>query len=393
MLRSALLGVLVIACAAPCASAAVGDQLALFTPTPSGDGRGIAVLGASSDAYYSTADGANVIDRVNLATHASEPILTTTLGQIDPGRAFGALAYDAASGTLWAAEYAGNHGLVDRVDRASGAVTRMFDAHDLDPANTGIDGLAVAQDGSLWLSADGLGTATTTIYHITTSGGLVGSFSVGMGNSGLAVDGATLWLADINNHVIAQYDKSGTPTGLRFPTPGVDPEGLSVDTCTFPGRTALWTNSAGFGASPLAAYDIGPSSNTSCPAPAGGPVTTGIPDPVVIRDPGGIAVVPGVIHHKRVPRCVLVRVQAYRAATLSVDIRTGLRGARGVIVAGPAVAVFTRPGIRALCLRLKTERAGFWRAKKAFHFYFTVHLPGRRIDSHHSHRVVIMLGR
>jgi hypothetical protein len=118
------------------------------------------------------------------------------------------------------------------------------------------------------------------------------------------------------------------------------------------------------------------------------PNTAGIPNPGVLQDPDATAVVPGTI--SKLPKgCVLVRVQAYIPATLSVEIRTGKSGAHGAVVGARVSAKFNGPGIRALCVKLAAEPRGFYVRKHAFHFLFTVHLPHRRKDTTHSRPVII----
>lgn len=263
------------------AQAAVGDRLSTFSPPQGGNGRALEVQPGTRTGYYSTISSEDQIRRVDMATQAALSSLDTNLDQSQPGRTFGALSWDSATGTLVGSEYNSTAGRVYRIDPASGAVTLLFDAGETDLQLRGLDGLAVdPADGSLFVSGDGLGLPSTRIYHFTASGTQIGTpIEVPFGNSGIAVDGDDLWLANVDGKRIHRYTKAGVDTGASF-TAGEDlePEDLTVDTCTFPGRKALWVHSAALGsAGPMAAYEIGASTNPGCPQGAGTPS---------LRDPG-----------------------------------------------------------------------------------------------------------
>jgi hypothetical protein len=117
--------------------------------------------------------------------------------------------------------------------------------------------------------------------------------------------------------------------------------------------------------------------------------TSGSPNPVVVGDPSGGAVVPSHVTSVTKNRCVLVRVQAYRPATLSVSILTGRTGSRGGVVGRRANWRFAGPGIHALCIALSKKPRGYYTLKHPFHFFFVVHLPNRRVDTSHSRSVTI----
>lgn len=268
------------------ANAAVGDNLAKFTPSPSGNGRGVEMASSTSrTAYYATYGSENVIYKLDMKSHANSGQLTTNLNAIAPGTSFGALAWDPANGVLWGTEFSSTAGYIDRIDPVSGAVTRAFNARDDDLSNTMIDGLAVDADGTLWVSADGLGQPNMTVYHYSAAGAVLGSFVVPFGNSGIAVDGDYLWLADIDGRNIRRYDKSGNYAGVTISTAGadIDPEDLTIDRCTFTGKKAIWTYDADFASAPLAAFEIGDDNNSGCPAdpastkPPGPPTAISVP--------------------------------------------------------------------------------------------------------------------
>lgn len=262
------------------ASAAVGDQLDTFKPSPSGNGRGIEMYGTSTTAFHSTSTSQEAIHQSNLKTHAS---ISTILTNVSITQGYGALAWDTTKNVLWAVEFAQSTGRVFTINPTNGSAVVAFDMTTIDPAAIGLDGLSVDNDGSLWISADGEGKATTNVYHVTSTGTQIGMFSVSFGNSGVAVDGDNLWLADHDAGQIKKYDKTGAYAGVTVTAAAeIKPEDLTIDDCTFTGKKALWTYSSGFGGSSMAAYEIGDSSNTGCPAseqppqsspPAPGPPT------------------------------------------------------------------------------------------------------------------------
>ncbi|MHB8491906.1 MAG: PKD domain-containing protein [Solirubrobacteraceae bacterium] len=255
----------------------VGAQLTWFVPSPgsgTNGGRGIAISG--STAYISSTD--EPIYVVNLATHQTTGTLETK-GVVPGG--FGALTGDP-SGQLWGSEYQ-NEGWIDKINGA-GAVEEIFNAATFDANNTGIDGLSADSDGTLWLKGEGIGATERTVYHVEPNGHVLGSCIVHLDASGIAVNGADMWVASTNGGHIYEYEKKTTGgdcvpvesggTPVSFPTgeansETVKPEGLALDHCTFQGHLALWAFGAAFVSGPLVAYDLGPYSGTTtdCPAP------------------------------------------------------------------------------------------------------------------------------
>lgn len=284
------------------AVAATGDRLDLFTPSTTGNGRGIEVPGtASTTAYYSTTSSEDRLYVVDLKTHAQGTTLDTNLETLETGRTYGALAWDAVNGRLLGARYRASTAVVDAINVSTGGVSQLFDASATASASlTGVDGLSVDSDGTIWIKADGLSQTTTTVYHLTATGSVISSFVVSFGNSGLVVDGDNLWLVDVNNRIVYQYTKTGTATGVSFSTTGLDePEDATIDNCTFSGKKALWIYTAAFASSSMAAYEIGSSQNTGCPSSSSPttttpttttttPATTTTPTTSpVVTDPGG----------------------------------------------------------------------------------------------------------
>lgn len=265
------------------AHAAFGDQLESFDISTY-EARGIAITG--STALLSNEDSA-AIDEVNLASHESAGEIATTGG---PASGFGALAVDP-TGRLWAAEYSSTEGNIDLIG-AGGAVQKVFNAAELDPEDTYVDGLAIGADGSFWISGEGLQPGPTRVDHFRINSAAetveeVGHFTVPFGNSGVAIDGeGHLWLAEIESSSggwgteIHEYTEAGAEVrSFLFGTAGgeaIHPEGIALDHCTFPGKLALWAYGANGVTSPLAAYEVGTTSDTSgCPARNGPSISAG----------------------------------------------------------------------------------------------------------------------
>jgi hypothetical protein len=249
------------------ARAAIGSHLGSISPSgPGGNGRAVEVRPGTSTGYVTAEGSGSAIYRIDMHDGASAGALQTNLETVCGCQSygFGALAWQPGSGVLWGSEYT-EAGSIVKIDPSSGTVTRVFDASVSDPLDTGIDGLAVASDRTLWVSGDGVAGGPTTIDHFSFAGTLLGSFTVPFGNSGIALDGGHLWLADYGNARIVEYTSSGQPVpGMSFPTTGTpDPEDLAIDNCTFKGKKVIWAYSADIGGQ-IGAYQIGSSDNSGC---------------------------------------------------------------------------------------------------------------------------------
>ena len=241
-----------------------------FTPDPSGNGRAVAFDGLTT-LYYTRFPDVNIY------------MVTTggvSLGPIpNPGRAqCGSLSWDSGLGELWCGSYDGT-GDVYTVHPGTGVATLQF-THAFAPdscyggfASPFIDGLAFdSSDSTIWLSGD----AARTIYHVTSLGAVLGSFTApdhpNTGATGCSTGievapGGFLELAmqtgpDQGPHVIAKIEKAddvNNPpiivsfTALNTNNPGI--EDIAYDAKTFEPRCALWTNQ--FGADVvLTAFDV-----------------------------------------------------------------------------------------------------------------------------------------
>jgi 3D (Asp-Asp-Asp) domain-containing protein len=146
-----------------------------------------------------------------------------------------AVAWDAGRNKLWACA---EHDKVLLVDTSNGSSTLMFSG------NFCTDGLAYdGSDDTLWVSADVAGT----VYHLQTDGTVISANAVtgltgNCGNSGIAVGGTTLYLA--NNGCSEIYgvlkDFSSSTLFASFPARLED---LECDDVTFAaqGVGAIWS--------------------------------------------------------------------------------------------------------------------------------------------------------
>jgi hypothetical protein len=252
---------------APSAPAAVGRELKTISPTPSGNGRAIMVRPGSSIGYFTFEGSQNPIYKLDMRTGKPVGWLTTDLRaachcSVNADFGFGALSWQRSTGVLWGSEYGLGTGWIDKVNPQTGHVTRDFDAKRFDRSASDIDGLAVDSDGTLWLSGD----EALTVYHFSPRGRKLGSFNLPFANAGITVDGNRLWLVDVPDNEVWAYTKRGQPIpGLHFSIVNdiPYPEGISIDTCTFRGKKAIWV----YGASDIgvmAAYRIGRSDNRGC---------------------------------------------------------------------------------------------------------------------------------
>jgi hypothetical protein len=209
------------------AHAATGDQLRqIVAATPACSvGTGLAFDGTNLilDCWSS-----NQLWLVNPANGALVNTLTIT-GASD----LRAIAWDGGLGELWACNGTTQVVLID------------LEAQTATPAFTSqgcIDGLAFdGTDNTLWASWD----ATDHIEHFQTDGTLINSFSLtgklgGYGNSGIAVGGDKLYLANNGGSQIYQCPKDLSSCTLMSTFPARI-EDLECDNITFSPKGAIWS--------------------------------------------------------------------------------------------------------------------------------------------------------
>jgi hypothetical protein len=169
---------------------------------------------------------------------------------IDNG--LGALAYDATRNAIWAGWGNGIPGQVYLINLdASHAVTTSgvaFSAPAAVVCNLD-DGMGYdATDDTLYISDD----CSTTIFHYTTAGALLGSFPWAGNacyNSGVAIGGSLLFEGSDGCSHVWVVDKTTLAPAFDFSTvvagdPNFRDEGLSCDPNTFAGTEVMWSKEA-----------------------------------------------------------------------------------------------------------------------------------------------------
>lgn len=156
---------------------------------------------------------------------------------------YGALAWDNDSKTLWAC---GLHSTVVQVDLSDGSTLSSFPAQ-----GSCTDGLAFdGADGTIYTSGD----VQRTVYHWETDGTLIASHNLstipginpGIGNSGIAVGGEKIYLADnlSANNSIFEVARDFS-SGVLFAEVPRRIEDLECDDLTFaPDNAVIWQQDA-----------------------------------------------------------------------------------------------------------------------------------------------------
>lgn len=212
--------------------AAFGDVLAQFDASTTAGvpacsvGTGIAFDGNS---LLLSCWRSNVLHKVDPVTHSSDGTLTL------PGISdVGAMAYDGGRNGLWVCS---NGSSVRLFDATTGAIDTS-----VTPFNVAgcLDGLAYdGEDDTIWTSPDAHGTT----YQYALDGSPLGADPNGMCNSGIAVGGERLYLADNCANKLWQVDKDfGSQTLLSTFTRRM--EDLECDELTFAPKAAIWAQDA-----------------------------------------------------------------------------------------------------------------------------------------------------
>lgn len=229
-------GGLLLALHAGPARAATGDNLASFDAVVTAGipscsvGTGIAYDGTN---LLLSCWGSNVLERVNATTHLNGGAVTIA-GVSD----LRAMAWDATRGRLWACN---GSSTVVLIDTGTGTVDASVPSFGTDGC---VDGLAYdGSDDTIWSSDD----VASSIQHYTTAGVLIASFPLGgllggCGNSGIAVGGSNLYLANNGCSQIYTLDKAVTSSTLFASFPA-RLEDLECDGRTFAGQNkgAIWS--------------------------------------------------------------------------------------------------------------------------------------------------------
>jgi hypothetical protein len=237
---SAITGASVLALASSAAWAANGDNLRTINADTTGTacadsaggfkvGVGLAFDGASilvSCYNDSTVTAVSPLDGSQVAVH---PIANASW--------LGALAWDNGRKLLWACS--GFNG-IGTIDLSTNVFTPLF-------SGDCFDGLAYdASDDTIWASAD----ASFPVMHYTSAGVPIASFGWpagwgGNGNSGIAVGGANLYMANDGSQQIYVVDKAFASAAL-FATFPARLEDMECDNLTFAGAGlgAIWSKDA-----------------------------------------------------------------------------------------------------------------------------------------------------
>jgi uncharacterized repeat protein (TIGR01451 family) len=196
--------------------------------------------------------GDTTITAVNPA-NGSELLVYTVTG--NGAKAFGALAYDRASGTLWACASYSTDQKTERNSREVGTIT-------LDANGTGtytprfttpgcINGLAFdtgttsQRAGTLWTSAN----IATKVYNWTTSGtqrevhDISSTSAVAVGfNSGIAVGGGNLYLANPQTTTkrVFRVDPAFSAPGVSVLQSSHRYEDMECDDVTYGSQAVVW---------------------------------------------------------------------------------------------------------------------------------------------------------
>jgi uncharacterized repeat protein (TIGR01451 family) len=219
------------------AAAAPGDILRTINMTPpAGCGVSVGIAFDGSELIVSESCD-NFIYRVS-------PADGTVLGYYAvaglSGNGIQAMSWDAKDSLLWLESGGTIWSAVLDKPTSTGVATPRFN-----PGGGFTDGLAFdGTDDTIWYSPD----VSSTIYHYTQAGTLIGTRSGilgNCGNSGLVVaDATSLYMANNGCGEIWFGDKAGTTTTLFASLAGKRVEDLECDNTTFAPKSVIWSKDA-----------------------------------------------------------------------------------------------------------------------------------------------------
>ena len=160
------------------------------------------------------------------------------VNNISGASGFGAIAWDSGRGVLWACQNAGS--FVGTIDMTTNTFTPLFNTSGC------TDGLAYdGSDDTIWSSAD----AAPTTEHYSITGTLLSSHPWGgglggYGNSGIAVGGPLLYLANNGGSQIYTSPKDFSSAPTLFASFPARLEDMECDNISFPGKGAMWSKDA-----------------------------------------------------------------------------------------------------------------------------------------------------
>jgi hypothetical protein len=199
-------------------------------------GTGIAFDGTN---LLLSCDSSNVITAVN-PTDGSF-VRSYTISGVP---ALGAMAWDRGRQALWSCGgFSGDDTIVYQVNLDTQTATQAFGGTSGCPDGLAFDGT----DDTLYLSAD----VATTVQHYKADGTLIANIDVtnrlgGCGNSGIAIGGGNLFLANNGCSQIYKADKTNIATAQLFGTYPARLEDMECDDLTFlsSGKAAIWSKDA-----------------------------------------------------------------------------------------------------------------------------------------------------
>jgi hypothetical protein len=232
------------------ASAATGDLVGSVTFSQDCGGQGLGT-GIAFDGQYLWVS----CFEANPDLLRADPVTGAVSATYNIDNGLGSVAYDANRNALWAGWGNGASGQVYLInlDAAHNVTTSAIQFSV--PAGEVVCGLddGIAYDGTddtLYISDD----CSTTVYHHTTAGALLGSFpwsGAGCYNSGLAIGGSLLFEGSDGCSHVWVVDKVTQLPAFDFSTvvagdPNFRDEGLSCDTLTFAslGKQVMWSKEA-----------------------------------------------------------------------------------------------------------------------------------------------------
>jgi hypothetical protein len=263
---AAFLAVVLLSAGSPAASAATGDLLKTVdvpatAQCTSGIGTSLALVPGSMvnlnqypvlvvTSCFTNTDGAAQGSNLYFLDPSTNPgtLVKTITTSPTPPRGWGSLALRGDKGDLLGCgdDVGGTHAIY-RIDispfngTADGTATFLFNGQS---ALEICDGVAWdTADDTIFQSPD----ISSTIYHYSLSGTLLGSFASPPGcpkNSGLAIGGASLFASCNGDLLVFQLNKSTGAVFNSFTYTGTRTEDLECDPVSFPGSDAMWSKDA-----------------------------------------------------------------------------------------------------------------------------------------------------
>lgn len=239
-----------------------GVVIASAAPSGAADGNILRTVTAQG---YSCSVGTGIaFDGTNLLLSCNDDNKITAISPADGSlvathtisgiTSIGAIAWDRARNLLWACGgFSGDDEAVHRISLVDDAATTAFTEGPGCPDGLAYDG----SDDTLWLSPD----VSPTVYHYTLAGSEIASYPAnvgGCGNSGIAVGGPYLFLANNGCSEIYRAPRATPTETTLFGSYPARLEDMECDDLTFQGagKAAIWSKDAYDGV--LNAFELNP---------------------------------------------------------------------------------------------------------------------------------------